>query len=246
MIILGIDTSGREGSLAVAEGDASSFEVLEFRPLAGGTYSAKLIPELASALAARSLRTHDIDLFAVCTGPGSFTGLRVGIAAVKGLAEVTQRPITAVTMLEAIAINARRAQVQGDGRGSTARVITALDAQRNEVFAGEYDFSHAAKLDSGPEKITESLATVADFSTWLSARVPVPTTFTPDAKIEEAVCKAGSPAQHIARPAADTIARIGLQRFLAGKTVPAIELDADYIRRSDAEIFSAPKLGITT
>ncbi len=82
----------------------------------------------------------------------------------------------------------------------------------------------------------EALSTVDDFCTWLSARVPVPRTFTPDASIAERVVKSGSPAEVIARPAADLYARLGLMKFAAGQTVSAEALDANYIRRSDAEI----------
>ncbi|HWR35971.1 MAG TPA: tRNA (adenosine(37)-N6)-threonylcarbamoyltransferase complex dimerization subunit type 1 TsaB [Clostridia bacterium] len=247
MIILGIDTSGREGSIALAQGDASSFEVLEFRPIAGGTYSAQLIPQISEALDKRGIDKHEIDLFAVASGPGSFTGLRVGLSAVKALADVLQKPIATVTVLEAIAINARRYLLREGARladASNPRIIAALDAQRNEVFAGEYDFSVAASAKLGPQRVSESLLNMGDFLTWLGTRVPVPATFTSDAKIEQAVRASGSPAELVSRPSADSVSRIGLQKYLEGKTVAPEVLDADYIRRSDAEIFSAPGLGI--
>src|SRR5512135_2530897 len=103
MIVLAIDTSGRQGSVALARGDGASVEVLEAAPLSGGTYSAQLMPQVASLLARQHLQKADIGAFAVVSGPGSFTGLRVGLSAVKGLAEILGRPIAAVSMLEAIA-----------------------------------------------------------------------------------------------------------------------------------------------
>lgn len=226
MLICAIDTSGREGSVALAEGDAHSFRVLNFAPIAGGTYSSRLIPVISSALQKERKERADIQLLVAASGPGSFTGLRVGLSTVKALAEVLNVPIVAISVLEAIAFAAKK-----DGL-----LLTALDAQRSEVFVGEYDGTNQ-KL----KLINEALVGLGDFTTWLSARNPVPVTYTSDVVIEKSVHESGSPAELIARPGADVYARIGLQKFLAGDTVPADTLDANYIRRSDAEIFSLPK-----
>ncbi len=270
MLICAIDTSGREGSLALAEGDARSFEVLDFAPIAGGTYSAQLIPTLSAALARAGKQKSGIELLAVASGPGSFTGLRVGLSTVKALAEVLRVPVVAISVLEAIAFATKK----------EGRLVAALDAQRNEVFAGEYE-ARVAENTAGPSTtqaearsardagktegpstaplrgsvqddtvepsikiLHEALVSLADFLTWLSARSPVPITYTPDAIIATRVRESGSPAEQIARPGADLYARLGLQKYLAGETSAIETLDANYIRRSDAEIFSAPKLGI--
>lgn len=232
MIIAAIDTSGKEGSLALARSEAANVEVLNFVPIAGGTYSAKLIPVLSAALQKNNLTTSDIDLFAVATGPGSFTGLRVGLSTVKALAEVLNKPIAPVSVLEAIATSGKAPGV----------VLAALDAQRNEVFVGEYEVrdGFAATM------MHEALASATDFTTWLSARIPVPVTFTPDAAIEKRVRESGSPAQLVTRPGADVYARIGAVKLALAQVVTPDVLEANYIRRSDAEIFSAPKLGIQT
>ncbi len=230
MLICAIDTSGREGSLALAEGDERSFEVLHFEPIAGGTYSAQLIPTLSHALAKTAKRKAEIGLLVVASGPGSFTGLRVGISTVKALAEVMHVPVVAISVLEAIAFAARK---QG-------MVFTALDAQRNELYVGEYEVTNSGSI----EILHEALTTTPDFLTWLTAHNPVPVTYTPDAAIEINIRQSGSPAEHISRPTADLYARFGLQKYLAGGAVSIETLDANYIRRSDAEIFSAPKLGI--
>ena len=133
MVLIGIDTSGKQGSLALARvpQNASSvedIEIVETVPLEGGTFSAQLIPQLAELLARNELSKQEISAFAVASGPGSFTGLRVGLAAVKGLAEVLRTPIIAVTLLEAVARS-----------GSEGHVLAALDAGRNELFVGEYE-----------------------------------------------------------------------------------------------------------
>ena len=92
MLILAIDTSWKHGGLALARGDAQSFELLESAPLEGGTFSAQLVPQTARLLATRNLTKADLDGFAAASGPGSFTGLRVGLAAIKGLAEALKKP----------------------------------------------------------------------------------------------------------------------------------------------------------
>lgn len=238
MIICSIDTSGRDGSLALAHWEPGttpdsfeSIEVLSLVPVAGGTYSAQLIPLLNRALDETKIKKTGIDLFAVASGPGSFTGLRVGLSTVKALGEAFGKPIVAVSVLEAIAAGTRRA----------GRVIAALDAQRGEVYVGEYAVSPQSIWPVTP--VHEALATVDDFTASLSGRVPAPITFTPDAIIQNKVQDAGAPVELVTRPAADQFARFGAMKFAAGLITPVEELDANYIRRSDAEIFSAPKLG---
>jgi len=101
MILLAIDSSGREGSLALARAENSGLEIIEVVSLDGGNFSAQLVPQIAALLSKHSLARRDIGGFAVTVGPGSFTGLRVGLAAVKGLAEALEKPIAAVSRLEA-------------------------------------------------------------------------------------------------------------------------------------------------
>lgn len=233
MHILAIDTSGREGSVALARGDANSFELLEMSALAGGMYSAELVPRISDVLSKHNLGKADVDLYAVCSGPGSFTGLRVGLSAVKGLAEILHKPVVSITVLEAICMNARGSSFD---QSKSGKLIAALDAQRGEVFMGEYEFK-----DSLPLRVTETLSSMNDFTVWLSARNPAPPVYTPEAAVEAKVKAAGASVHPIDRPSADSYARIGLLKFLAGQTVSVEELDADYIRRSDAEIFSTQK-----
>jgi len=228
MLICAIDTSGREGSVALAEADASSFHVLRFAPIAGGTYSAQLIPQIASALEASGRRKTDIGLLAVASGPGSFTGLRIGLGTAKAMSQALNVPIVSISVLEAIAFAARK-----DGL-----ILTALDAQRGDVFVGEYEARVAPLLDPQITVLHEAIVFGEDFTTWLSGRSAVPVTYTPDASIEKRVRASGSPVELVARPAADVYARAGWRRYLAGKTVAADVLDANYLRRTDAEILN--------
>ncbi|HYE25709.1 MAG TPA: tRNA (adenosine(37)-N6)-threonylcarbamoyltransferase complex dimerization subunit type 1 TsaB [Clostridia bacterium] len=237
MIICSIDTSGRDGSLALAHWEPGttpasfeSLQVLRFVPVAGGTYSAQLIPLLNRALDETKIRKTGIGLFAVASGPGSFTGLRVGLSTVKALGEAFGKPVVAISVLEAIAA----------GTGRTGAVIAALDAQRAEVYVGEYSLNPQSVWPVTP--VHEALAAVDDFTASLRGRLPV-ATFTPDAAIQAKVQDAGAPVELVVRPGADQFARLGAMKFAAGLITPVEELDANYIRRSDAEIFSAPKPG---
>lgn len=217
MRIIAIDTSGRNGSVALCRGDVSTFELLEMAGIEGGTYSARLMPCIADLLRGASLDKSQIDGFVVVDGPGSFTGLRVGLSTVKGLSEALNKPLATVSMLEALAITHA-----DDGES----VIAVLDAGRGEVYIGEYEVTRS-RAEIGEQSIVKLAAFFERFPS-LESRVltTLPT-------IRGAMLVA--PLQ------ADTIARIGLRKLLAGETADPALLDANYIRRSDAELFSFPK-----
>ena len=219
MLILAIDTSWKHGSLALARGEADHFELLDTAALTGGAFSADLVPQIAAALERRNLRKQEIDGFAAASGPGSFTGLRVGLAAIKGLAEVLKKPIATVSVLEALAI----------ASGLSGRVCTALDAQRGEVFLCEYEVQRQRARPLREESLLTRKASLAALPTGAAV-------VTPDASLAD-----GAVFRRIERPDAEAIARIGLRKILAGEVTPPDALDANYVRRSDAEIFSSPK-----
>src|SRR5208282_6903473 len=103
-LLLAVDTSGKNGSLALARVTPGQSEtgisVLEVVPLTGGAFSAQLVPEIAALLRKHGYGKRDLGAFAVASGPGSFTGLRVGLAAIKALAEALRKPIVAISLLE--------------------------------------------------------------------------------------------------------------------------------------------------
>ena len=126
------------------------FEVMQLVALEGGTYSARLMPAIAALLEQNASTRTDVDGFVVVSGPGSFTGLRVGLATVKGLCEVLQKPLATVSMLEAVVI----------ARGSVGQNATAvLDAGRGEVYVGEYEVAAGAA-----KPVREYIAKLADFA----------------------------------------------------------------------------------
>jgi tRNA threonylcarbamoyladenosine biosynthesis protein TsaB len=119
LLILSIDSSQPVGSvtLARAEGDVAIIETVQAH---GGKFSAQLIPTVKRLLEAHNIEKHHIDVIAAASGPGTFTGLRVGLAAVKALADILQKPIVAVSVLEALAsadTNSERVAVSEAGKG---------------------------------------------------------------------------------------------------------------------------------
>lgn len=225
MLIVAIDTSGRRGSVALCRGDAGSFEVAQLTALEGGTYSARLMPTISSLLEQNHFDKKDVDGFVVVSGPGSFTGLRVGLATVKGLCEILRKPLATVSMLEAVAVT----------YGSAEETVTAvLDAGRGEVYVGEYRVGPgSASLDR------EYIMKIAEFAAEAS-RIGGEL-LTPDASVADFLQSANVRARLVAPVQADGIGRIGLRKLLAGDVADPVSVDVNYIRRSDAEIFSAPK-----
>ncbi len=223
MILLAIDTSGTDGGITLArvhEGPDTSaaVEIVETSALEGGTFSAQLVPQIGGLLGKHGLTKKDIGAFAVASGPGSFTGLRVGLAAIKALAEILEKPIASVSRLEAVA----RA---GKFRG---RVLAALDAGRNEIYLGEYN------LTDGTQAMGERLITREEFMD----RAREGKVVTPDSSVAAVARGGGFEVEEVGRITSAAIARIGWERILQGHTTSPEDLEANYIRRSDAEIFA--------
>ena len=233
MVFLAADTSGKNGSLALVRADLDlqshppairNFDAVEVVPLEGGTFSAQLVPQISALLTRNLINKNEVNGFVVVSGPGSFTGLRVGLAAIKGLSEILKKPIAAVSLLEGVARAANH----------RARVWAALDAGRNEYYVGDYDFLRDEPC------VGEALLTQEELLEKLRSN----TAFvfaTPDKKLADTVSSQGLPVLSVEWPRSDLIARIGLEKMLAGKTVSPDDLEANYIRRSDAEIFSRPR-----
>ena len=233
MLLLAVDTSGKNGSLALARAtpgqSESEISVLEVVPLAGGAFSAQLVPQIAALLEKHGHSKSDLGAFAVANGPGSFTGLRVGLAAIKALAEALQKPIVAISLLEAAAWSST---AHGAARG---RVLSALDAGRGDVYVGDYELGplvrmHSERLLSREEFVAEARGCEA------KGKAVV----TPDAALAETVRAAGAQVERIEYPNSGVIARLGWEHLQRGQTVRPEELEANYIRHSDAEIFSKP------
>ncbi|MGB7136427.1 MAG: tRNA (adenosine(37)-N6)-threonylcarbamoyltransferase complex dimerization subunit type 1 TsaB [Acidobacteriaceae bacterium] len=122
-IILAIDTCGPLGSVALTRLDADEPILLAQTEIPGKTYSAQLVPAIRDLLAAHNLASNQVAAIVVTRGPGSFTGIRIGLATAKGLAEAHSIPIVAVSRL---AVLAHKAQA----------TAAALDASRGEFYYG--------------------------------------------------------------------------------------------------------------
>ncbi|MDD5475095.1 MAG: tRNA (adenosine(37)-N6)-threonylcarbamoyltransferase complex dimerization subunit type 1 TsaB [Syntrophales bacterium] len=126
MITLAIDTSSRALSLALLEGNKV---VVEFFKDTGNQHGAALLPAIKDVLFHARLKVSDIDLFACTVGPGSFTGVRVGIATASGLAMASSKPVVGVSSLKALSMNCAL---------SAMPICPMLDARRGEVYAALY------------------------------------------------------------------------------------------------------------
>jgi tRNA threonylcarbamoyladenosine biosynthesis protein TsaB len=216
MILLAIDTCGSSGSVALARFEGKKFTRLGQTELAGKTYSAQLMPSIRNLLADRKVTLSEIGAIGVTSGPGSFTGIRIGLATAKGLAEVHSIPIIAVSRLAVVAHKAGRREVQIQA--------SALDASRHEFYF----------RDASGAKTTETLLPRDAFLARAAELGP-----------QLAVCEASvhalaPSAALVEPPTAEDAIRFALPRLAAGEFDDPLTLDGNYIRRSDAEIFSQP------
>jgi tRNA threonylcarbamoyladenosine biosynthesis protein TsaB len=227
MLLLSIDTSGKQGSIALARageraGGDDDVDMVEVMPLVGGTFSAQLVPQIAELLSNNLHTKFDLGALAVASGPGSFTGLRIGLAAAKALAEVLGKPIAAVSLLEACVF----------ASGAQGKIMAALDAGRNEVYVGSYEVP-AVPGPAAPDKAPqERVLTRSEFL----AQAKGWTIVTPDSALAEAARAAGLPVSILEPVSAAEVARLGWRKIHSGETVTPDRLEANYIRRTDAEM----------
>jgi len=221
MLLLVTDTSGKQGSVALAraeEWDRNEVEVIEVAFLAGGMFSAQLVPQIAVLLDKHGLRKADIDAFIGVSGPGSFTGLRVGLAAIKALGEILKKPIAAVSLLEVVALAGK----------TEGKVAALLDAGRGEAYFGAYEIAGAAA-----QVLQERLLSKDEFLSAASGS----TVITPDPAWAAVARESGFVVFAVEAPNAEMITRLGLRKLQACDTVSPEQLEANYMRRSDTEMF---------
>jgi tRNA threonylcarbamoyladenosine biosynthesis protein TsaB len=127
--ILALDTTSRHASISIA-GDEEIR--LEYNFATRAELSASLVPSIEFVLNSVPLKLEDIDIFGIGVGPGLFTGIRVGLATLKGLLMGTGKPVVPVVTLDAIAFKYRE---------SSKTVVSMIDARRNEVYVSAYGFS---------------------------------------------------------------------------------------------------------
>jgi tRNA threonylcarbamoyladenosine biosynthesis protein TsaB len=192
--VLALDTTSEQGSLAIARDGQLLGEVAVSAPDGFGHI---LFGEIGMLLQRHSLLLRDIDCFAAASGPGSFTGVRVGLTAVKGFAHAANRKVVAVPNLQAVA-----------WFGTSKLRAAWVDARRGEIYGAVYD----AKLNLVQEE------RVAPRTLWWS-EVPE-----------------GAEEITQTQPLARAIAAIAWEKFSKGEAKDPAEIDANYVRRSDAEM----------
>jgi tRNA threonylcarbamoyladenosine biosynthesis protein TsaB len=217
-LILAVDTTHEWGSLALARG-ADLVEQVEIQAQDG--FAHVLYGPLAALLERHGRKPQDVDCFASAAGPGSFTGVRVGLACIKGLAEACGKPAMAVSNLEALT-----------SFGSAPLRAAVMDARRGEVYGAVYDADgHAVTAE-----------VVAPFDRWIVALPEERLQFVgfslPDLRERlRATRFENAPVLEAPRAIAAAIASIAFRRFLCGQAQDPAALDANYVRRSDAELF---------
>jgi tRNA threonylcarbamoyladenosine biosynthesis protein TsaB len=223
LIILALDTTTRAGSVAVADED----HVLALvRGDESRTHGERLPGEIARALDMASIAKERVDLLAVATGPGAFTGLRIGLAAMQGLAMTLHKPVVGVSALDALA-----AQVPP---GEAERVVPWMDAQRGDVFATLID------TQAGTLEAPTAASPGALLESWRHHLEGRRTLFIGDAVTRDAalITQHGADRWKMRSPSelAPQIAQIGRRLASQGAAGPPHKLEPIYVRRPDAEI----------
>jgi len=243
MKILAIETSTMLGGIAIMD-DLSGL-IAEVRLNVKSTHSERLMTEIDHVLKQAELKISDIDVFAIAIGPGSFTGLRIGLSTVKGFSYATGKPIVSVPTLEALAWNFPFCRYP---------VCTMLDARKKEVYAALFKWGNegfirlidevSIKVDRLLGRINESNPPLPPFSKggeggFSDKRV----VFTGegailyrDKIIEVMGNKAifASPEKIVPSPA--NVASIGIKKAIKGEFSEPVSLVPFYIRRSEAEL----------
>lgn len=213
MRVLAIDTTAEFGSLALTRDGELLEEVLLHEP---NGFSGSLFDQIHGLLARRDTALGEIDLFAAASGPGSFTGVRVGLAAIKGLAEVLSKPACAVSTLRAVA-----------SFGTADLRAPIIDARRGEVFAAVFGPGGDVPIPESVLKFSRLLELIGDREIEF-----VSSSFDPLLPAVAGTRFERCPVARAPRALASAIARI------AERSAPEspLSIDANYVRRSDAEL----------
>lgn len=230
MKILGLDTATLCGSIGIIDDDKV---VAEYALHREETLSARLLPAIQTLLAEARLDLHEIDGIAVSLGPGSFTGLRVGLSAVKGLALATQKPAAGIPTLDALAYNLPFTPYQ---------ICPLLDARKGQIYTALYKnraggfleqvtpyqvLSPAALIEAIPHEETVFLGDgVKVCQELITQRLAAKALFAP---------------LHLGFLRGTTVAELGLKRLGRGESDDISSLVPIYVRPSDAELKRGPR-----
>ena len=218
MRVLLIHTAGGEGSVALADTEAAP-AIVAMEVLPGRSSSELLVPAVRRLLEMRGWRLGELAAIVVVHGPGSFTGVRVGLSAAKGLSEAGGVPLIAVSRLGLLASRI-------DDAGGSVHAVQ--DAGRGEFYYGEY---------MGRRCVREMLMQREDLLVAAAGGVVVAC----EVKVAEALV--GVEIRMVEEPSAGDALPFAFERIAAGDFDDVATLDANYLRSSDAEIFAKPSTG---
>ena len=224
MKILGIDTSTMAANVAVLEDDKL---ICEYTINTKKTHSQKLMPMIENMLKLSDLEIKDIDAIAICVGPGSFTGLRIGMATAKAMAHVNNIPLIGVNSLEILGTNMDLCN---------RKICSILDAQRNQVYMNKYilednKIKELEEISIKPiDELLEELSSSDD--KWVLVGEAV---YKYKEKIESiSNITIPSPANNITK--ASSLCLVGRDKMLANEDVyNCYDINPMYIRKSQAE-----------
>lgn len=230
MLILALDTATPSGSIAILR-DEKFIGVVS--TTTDETYSSRMFRQLDFLLSELRLTPEDFDLFAVNSGPGSFTGLRVGLTAAKGWAEAYGKPVAAISGLEAVAAQCR----------AETLIVPVQDARRGQVYYGFYCTLNGRLKREGEEHVgapeefasalaqlsANSRAVVACADAEFAAKLGISGLNIPENRRLIRV-------ESVSSLLAPVIGLIAYARASQGEVADALSVDANYVRRSDAEL----------
>ena len=224
MKILGIDTSSMAASVAVIEDNKL---ICEYTINTKKTHSQKLMPMIENMLGLSDLNVREIDAIAVCEGPGSFTGLRIGMATAKAIAHVNDIPVIGVNSLEALAANMNLCD---------KKICSILDAQRNQFYTGRYQYEGTKLVEIkeiGIQQIDELLEELAQSGEqWILVGEAV---YKYEDKIRE-ISNIEIPAASNNVTKAGSLCSVAKVKFDEGKDIfDCYTVNPLYIRKSQAE-----------
>lgn len=196
-------------------------------------YSVWLLPAVHSVLAKSGLKLPDVDAFAVAAGPGSFTGVRIGLTTVKAWCEVYSKPIAAVSRLEALA---------GFANDGSPIIAACADGHRGQVFGAIYRRERPGTPGLLPlgEEIALPPAEFVEHAVKLAQGEPISWVATnPDLLVIEEVWKThavrNEPLVAVTDMLAVAIGNLGRRQLASGKVTDSLSLDANYLRREDTK-----------
>jgi tRNA threonylcarbamoyladenosine biosynthesis protein TsaB len=233
MLALALDTTTQPGSFSLVDDERI---IDERRGGRSRTHAERLPGELLDLLAAHGHTVSSIDLFAVASGPGSFTGLRIGIATMQGLALVGGRQVVGISTLEVLA------QLGGLGRPPGAKVAVWIDARRGDVFAALYRVTEAGVFE--PERLASLDGPLVDdpssvLDRWLLQLRGTDLSWTGNgaAVFADAIERAlGPPTILPDVPLAGALGRMAIVRARRGDALHPAAVRPLYVRRPDAEL----------